>query len=86
MNGKYQVGSGRIVTFTHDKPFINTSIPDIAEKINTSDGKRSEKNSEGRSSLSATEQREEPARAFEELAVTDGEKLSDKQLNIRGKI
>ena len=26
MNGKYQVGSGRIVTFTHDTPFINNSI------------------------------------------------------------
>ncbi|MBE6705117.1 MAG: hypothetical protein E7583_07640 [Ruminococcaceae bacterium] len=26
MNGKYQVGSGRVVTFTHDTPFINNSI------------------------------------------------------------
>ena len=26
MNGKYQVVSGRIVTFTHDIPFIEDSI------------------------------------------------------------
>ncbi len=26
MNGKYQVGSGRIVTFTHDTPFIEDSL------------------------------------------------------------
>lgn len=26
MNGKYQVGSGRIVTFTHDTPFISNSL------------------------------------------------------------
>ncbi len=26
MNGKYQVGSGRVVTFTHDTPFIDNSI------------------------------------------------------------
>lgn len=32
MNGKYQVGSGRIVTFTHDTPFINNSISETAEK------------------------------------------------------
>ena len=32
MNGKYQVGSGRIVTFTHDTPFINGSIYNSSEK------------------------------------------------------
>ncbi|MBQ8879646.1 MAG: hypothetical protein IJY69_02255 [Clostridia bacterium] len=64
----------------------NIIIPDSAKKINTSDEKSSEKIFEGRSSLSDTEQREELARAFEGLAKTDGEKLSDKQLNIRGKI
>ena len=26
MNGKYQVGSGRVVTFTHDTPFIDDSL------------------------------------------------------------
>ena len=35
MNGKYQVGSGRIVTVTHDTPFINNSIPDFTEKSNS---------------------------------------------------
>ena len=25
MNGKYQVGSGRVVTFTHDTPFIGNN-------------------------------------------------------------
>ena len=34
MNGKYQVGSGRIVTVTHDTPFI--------EYIVTQDGNRSQ--------------------------------------------
>ena len=33
MNGRYQVGSGRIVTSAHDTPFA-TSIPDSGEKIN----------------------------------------------------
>ena len=32
MNGKYQVGSGRIVTVTHDTPFISNSIAHSAEK------------------------------------------------------
>ena len=27
MNGKYQVGSGRVVTITRDKPFIERIIP-----------------------------------------------------------
>lgn len=31
MNGKYQVGSGRVVTFTHDTPFIeNNATTDSA--------------------------------------------------------
>ena len=46
-------------------------VPDIAEIINTSDGKSSEKISEGRSSLSDTEQREGLARAFEGLSITE---------------
>ena len=29
MNGKYQVGSGRIVTITHDNPFILKMIPHL---------------------------------------------------------
>ncbi len=39
MNGKYQVGSGRIVTFTHDAPFINNSVPENEKKVNTSEKK-----------------------------------------------
>ena len=35
MNGKYQVGSGRIVTVTRDTPFINYIIPDSPEKSNS---------------------------------------------------
>ena len=34
MNGRYQVGSGRIVTVTHDTPFINDSITDPNENVN----------------------------------------------------
>ena len=34
MNGSYQVGSGRVVTFTQDTPF-NNNIPQNAEKSNT---------------------------------------------------
>ena len=52
MNGKYQVGSGHIVTVTHDNPFIDNSIPNPAEKINPSD-KNSSKISveDGRASM-----------------------------------
>ena len=35
MNGRYQVGSGRVVTFTHDIPFINTSISNPSKSVNT---------------------------------------------------
>ena len=31
MNGKYQVGSGRVVTITHDMPFMNSLTQDGAE-------------------------------------------------------
>ena len=34
MNGKYQVGSGRIVTVTHDTPFIEDIIPQSEEIVN----------------------------------------------------
>ena len=34
MNGRYQVGSGRVVTFTHDTPFINDSVSQPKGKIN----------------------------------------------------
>jgi len=34
MNGKYQVGSGRIVTFTHDTPFIDNSISNFLRIVN----------------------------------------------------
>ena len=33
-NGKYQVGLGRIVTVTHDTPFIDNSIPQSPENVN----------------------------------------------------
>ncbi len=34
MNGKYQVGSGRIVTITHDTPFINNILSQQDEDVN----------------------------------------------------
>ena len=43
MNGKYQVGSGRIVTVTHDTPFITNSIPQTEEKSTPSGEKSSDK-------------------------------------------
>ena len=54
----------------------NVIISDSAEKINTSGGKSSEKISDGRLSLSDTEQREELARAFEGLSITEEAKAS----------
>ena len=39
MNGKYQVGSGRIVTFTHDTPFIDNSISEKIEIFNSNNKK-----------------------------------------------
>ena len=37
MNGKYQVGSGRIVAIAHDTPFIDDSVSQITTKSNTID-------------------------------------------------
>jgi hypothetical protein len=34
MNGKYQVGSGRVVTVTHDTPFIEDIIPQPDDSVN----------------------------------------------------
>lgn len=34
MNGRYQVGSGRVVTFTHDTPFIDDSLSHPDGEIN----------------------------------------------------
>ncbi len=34
MNGRYQVGSGRIVTITHNTPFINNILSQQDEDIN----------------------------------------------------
>ena len=33
-NGKYQVGSGRIVTVTHDTPFVENIVTQLTEKVN----------------------------------------------------
>ena len=33
MNGKYQVGSGRIVTVTHDTPFIDDTIQQASSSV-----------------------------------------------------
>ena len=33
MNGKYQVGSGRIMAFTHDIPFINNTLIQTVESV-----------------------------------------------------
>ena len=52
MNGKYQVGSGRIVTFTHDTPFIDNSIPDSGEKSNSFSENSSENSEKSKKSLS----------------------------------
>ena len=35
MNGRYQVGSGRIVTVTHDTPFIEDIIPQEPNSVNS---------------------------------------------------
>lgn len=34
MNGNYQVGSGRIVAFTHDSPFIDENVPQDTKDVN----------------------------------------------------
>jgi len=34
MNGKYRVGSSRIVAFTHDTPFMNKSISVFSQTVN----------------------------------------------------
>ena len=41
MNGRYQVGSGRIVTFTHDTPFIDNRVPHSERIINNENVKKS---------------------------------------------
>ena len=33
MNGKYQVGSGRIVAVTHDTPFIRNIVPKLQFRV-----------------------------------------------------
>ena len=45
MNGKYQVGSGRIVTVTHDTPFIEDIIPQDPDSVKREniDGEKSQK-------------------------------------------
>lgn len=45
MNGKYQVGSGRVVTVAHDSPFINDSISQPNAKSNTSGNNSSDRRS-----------------------------------------
>ena len=52
MNGRYQVGSGRIVTVTHDTPFIEDIVTDQQPGVNpeiemTPDGYPVAKNTEG---------------------------------------
>ena len=71
MNGKYQVGSGRVVAITHDTPFISNSIRDSAEKNNSFSEKSSEKISDGGKSSLAD--REALTSVFYELAETDAE-------------
>ena len=38
-NGKYQVGSGRIVTVTQDTPFINNGVSHPEKNVNIKNGK-----------------------------------------------
>ena len=45
MNGKYQVGSGRVVTVAHDSPFINDSISQPNANSNTSGNNSSDRRS-----------------------------------------
>lgn len=45
MNGKYQVGSGRVVTVTHDTPFIEDIVPQESDSVKREnvDGVKSQK-------------------------------------------
>lgn len=73
MNGKYQVGSGRIVAVAHDTPFIDDSVPQPTAKINPPDENSSKRNalpetdSDGKAL--STEQRE----YFADSKVVDGD-------------
>ena len=46
MNEKYQVGSGRIVTVTHDTPFIEDIIPQEPNSVNRENSKTEENHSD----------------------------------------
>ena len=78
MNGKYQVGSGRIVTVTHDTPFIEDIISQKPDSVNTkfSDRKSAEDSFSNRALL---------AKALESVATNEVEKkkLAEYKSNIQ---
>lgn len=53
-NGKYQVGSGRIVTVTHDTPFVEDIIPQAAHSVNRKFSISEENSSDIRYSIDET--------------------------------
>lgn len=50
-NGKYQVGSGRIVTVTHDTPFVEDIVPQTADSVNSKSSISEENSSDKRYSI-----------------------------------
>ena len=71
MNGKYQVGSGRVVTVTHDTPFIEDIIPQPDDSVKSEEEKilLSDRDPD------ALTNREMLASILESRAQTDREKL-----------
>ncbi len=65
MNGRYQVGSGRIVTITHDSPFIEDN--NISDSTESQDDKKSSRDSED-NTLS-----EQQAEYFKDSKVRDAD-------------
>ena len=73
MNGRYQVGSGRIVTFTHDTPFIDNSIPDNDKFVkNESSDKIRSRSEDGTKYFPKGE---EPRRDIDVPSEIDGKKV-----------
>ena len=66
MNGKYQVGSGRVVAFTHDTPFTNGIISQDSGKVNSELSRKSKDLAESESEGVETDARAEYARQLRE--------------------
>ncbi len=69
-NGKYQVGSGRVVTVAHDTPFVEDIIPQAADSVN-----RKFSISEENSSESPDVSENAPELTDRELLLTMAEQL-----------